>query len=67
MDERLLTTKEVADYLQVNERTVTRYIRNGEIESIKIGGQHRISKQAVLDFLARHTIKPTIKGDQSND
>lgn len=67
MDERLLTTKEVADYLQVNERTVTRYIRNGEIASIKIGGQHRISKQAVEDFIDRHTTKPTIKGDQSND
>lgn len=65
MDERLLTTKEVAEFLNVQERTVTRYIRNGEIASIKIGGQHRISKQAVEDFIDRHTTKP--KGDQSND
>ncbi|RJO94708.1 DNA-binding protein [Exiguobacterium sp. RIT452] len=67
MDERLLTIKEVADYLQVNERTVMRYINSGEITSIKFGGQRRISKQAVEDFINRHTTTPTNKGDQSND
>ena len=39
----ILTLKELAEYLRVNERTVLRMIQNGKIQGAKIGGQWRFN------------------------
>lgn len=39
----ILTLKELADYLRVNERTILRMLRSGQIQGVKIGGQWRFN------------------------
>jgi len=44
----ILTIKQVSEYLQVNERTIYKLAKSGDIPSFKIGGQWRF-KQADID------------------
>lgn len=37
MKDKLLTIKEVANYLRVSERSVLRYIEAGRLHAIKVG------------------------------
>lgn len=48
MIDQILTIKEVADYLKVNERTVYRLATAKKIPAFKVGGSWRI-KQAELE------------------
>ena len=43
-EKEIMTVKQVADYLQMDEHTVYRLARSGEIPSIKISGQWRFMK-----------------------
>ena len=42
MGDQILTVKEVADYLKVNERTVYRMATAKKIPAFKVGGSWRI-------------------------
>jgi excisionase family DNA binding protein len=49
-EERLLTVKEVADVLRVNQETVRRWLRQGRIKGTMMGGDrggYRISEAEV--------------------
>ena len=48
MTDQILTIKEVADYLKVNERTVYRMATAKKIPAFKVGGSWRIT-QAELE------------------
>ena len=39
----ILTLKELADYLKLNDRTVLRMLKNGQIQGTKLGGQWRFN------------------------
>ena len=39
--EKLLTVKDVAEYLQLDEHTIYRMARRGEIPAYKVAGQWR--------------------------
>ncbi len=39
----ILTLKELAEYLRVNERTILRMLKSGQIQGVKIGGQWRFN------------------------
>ena len=42
--EQILTIKQVSDFLQVNERTIYKLAKCGELPSFKVGGQWRFRK-----------------------
>lgn len=46
--DRLMTARQVADYLNVNERTVLKLVSEGSLPGVKIGNQWRFRK-AMLD------------------
>ena len=48
---RLLTTPEVAAYLQVDPNTVYRWCRDGRISAIKIGREWRIDQRDLAEFI----------------
>jgi excisionase family DNA binding protein len=52
-DEKLLTVAQVADQLQVHPETVRVWIRTGELEAMDIGGEYRISRADLNDFIQR--------------
>ncbi|MCZ6741186.1 MAG: helix-turn-helix domain-containing protein [Alphaproteobacteria bacterium] len=54
-DKKLLTPTDVANRLQVTERTVTQWLRRGHLRGFKIGKEWRISPddlQALLEASA---------------
>lgn len=58
--EKLLTVKDVANYLSCAESSVYQWIREGRIEAVKVGSNVRISQDAVKDFLSVYKKKPTL-------
>jgi excisionase family DNA binding protein len=53
--ERMLTVDQVAGRLQVNEQTVRRWLREGELTGTPFGGRAgwRVNEEDLLAFLAR--------------
>lgn len=47
----VLTTRQLAEYLQLSERSVYRLLERGEIPAVKVGGQWRFRKSAVDEWL----------------
>ncbi len=60
-DKKLLTPTDVANSLQVNERTVTQWLRKGHLRGFKIGKEWRISPDDLQAFLEASANKPMDK------
>jgi excisionase family DNA binding protein len=45
--------QQVADHIQVNPETVRNWIRTGELDALDIGGEYRISRADLDDFIQR--------------
>jgi len=51
MEDRLMTIKQVAGYLNVNERTVLKLVQEGAIPGVKVGNQWRFRKAMIDTWL----------------
>ncbi len=58
-DEKLLTPVDVANRLQVNVRTVTQWLRIGQLRGFKIGKEWRISVNDLEALLDASANKPS--------
>lgn len=58
MEERVLTVNQVAERLQVNTQTVRRWLREGELVGIPIGGRTgwRVEERELQAFLDRRRL-----------
>ncbi|WKZ27744.1 MAG: helix-turn-helix domain-containing protein [Candidatus Dojkabacteria bacterium] len=52
-DDTYLTIEEVAEKLKVAYITVYRWVRTGQLKSVKAGKQHRIKQTDLDNFLER--------------
>lgn len=59
--EQYQTVKEIADLLKVNEATVRRWIKDGELRAIDIGKGWRIDPDDLDAFLEGHATRPAAK------
>jgi excisionase family DNA binding protein len=48
---KILTVPQAAEQLQVSERTVYEWLRDGKLPGRKIGKVWRMSEDAIVDFL----------------
>jgi len=48
MDDRLMTPRDVAEMLQLSERTVFQMIGDGKLPAKRYGGRWRLEREAVL-------------------
>lgn len=53
----MYTIDEVSEMLKVNRKTISALIKSGDIKSIKIGSQYRISEQQLQEYLKANTIE----------
>ncbi len=60
-EEKLLTPTDVAERLQLQERTVTRWLRTGYLRGFKLGKEWRISPEDLYSFIEKHANKPLDK------
>jgi excisionase family DNA binding protein len=51
------TVKEIADLLKVHEQTVFRWLREGKLESDKVGNNHRITDEQLNHFIKKPQVK----------
>jgi excisionase family DNA binding protein len=60
---RLLTIRDVADYLQMSEYFVLTEIQMDNLEAVYIGWDWRIEATAVVDYIEeRKTLTPLLSG-----
>jgi excisionase family DNA binding protein len=57
-DAILLTTAQVADRFQIDERTITRWLRDGFLSGYKLGKEWRIASNELESFLHGHANRP---------
>jgi len=67
MKEReILTVKQVAEYLQMNEHTIYRLARSGQIPSIKIVGQWRFKKEIIDKWITDESLERVLQNMKSS-
>ncbi len=52
VDTDIMTLREVAKYLKLNEKTIYEMARRGEIVGFKVGGSWRFKKERIDQWLA---------------
>jgi len=57
-EEKLLTPAQVADRLQIHERTVTRWLRDNYLRGFKLGKEWRIAPTDLSAFMDSHSNQP---------
>jgi excisionase family DNA binding protein len=57
MTERFLTPAQIAERLQVSEKTVTRWLQAGDLKGIKIGRLWRVREEDFEAFLQASSTK----------
>lgn len=55
--ERIMTTKELADYIKLNEKTVIKMALNGKIPGVKIGAQWRFHLDSIDAYVQNDILK----------
>lgn len=65
--EQYRTVREIADLLQVNEVTVRRWIKDGELRAIDIGKGWRIGPDDLDAFLEGHATRPAAGANGGTD
>ena len=63
-EEKLLTSAQVADRLQIHERTVTRWLRDLYLRGFKIGKEWRIAPADLSAFMESHANQPLDSGPE---
>jgi excisionase family DNA binding protein len=59
IDKIYYTVQEIADLLKLHWQSVLTYIKNGDLEAIKLGKGYRISQKALDSFIDLRTTKKT--------
>ncbi len=57
-NDKLLTPVDIAKRLQVNERTVTQWLRKGQLRGFKVGKEWRVSVNDLEALLEASANKP---------
>ena len=57
-EEKLLTPAQVAERLQIHERTVTRWLRDGYLRGFKLGKEWRVSPEDLQLFMESQANQP---------
>ncbi len=57
-NEKLLTPVDIANCFQVNERTVTLWLRKGHLRGFKVGKEWRVSVEDLEAYLEASANKP---------
>jgi len=56
-EKEIMTVKQVAEYLQMDEHTIYKLARSGQIPSIKIAGQWRFKKDVIDRWISEESLE----------
>lgn len=66
-DGKILTIKQVADYLRVTERTIYRLAAGKQIPAFKVGGSWRFSRADIDSWIKRQSMERLEPGHEHDD
>jgi len=66
MDLEVLTIRELADLLKINEKTAYKLAAGGKIPGFKVGGSWRFERQEIANWIKRK-VEEQRKGGKSDD
>jgi len=58
-EKEIMTVKQVSEYLQMDEHTVYKLARSGQIPSLKIAGQWRFKKEIIDQWISKESLERT--------
>ncbi|HAF07119.1 MAG: DNA binding domain protein, excisionase family [candidate division TA06 bacterium 32_111] len=56
-EKEIMTVKQVAEYLQMDEHTIYKLARSGKIPSLKIAGQWRFKKEVIDKWISEQSLE----------
>jgi len=62
----IMTVKQVAEYLQMDEHTIYKLARSGQIPSIKIAGQWRFKKEVIDRWISEESLERVLQNLKSS-
>ena len=60
MEDKLITKKEAAEFLNVSLSTINRYMKDGKIRFIKLGRQVRFNKENLIEDIQQQQGLPAV-------
>lgn len=60
-EKEIMTVKQVAEYLQMDEHTIYKLARSGLIPSVKIAGQWRFKKDVIDKWISEKSLERFMK------
>ncbi|ART78923.1 methylation-associated defense system helix-turn-helix domain-containing protein MAD1 [Oceanisphaera avium] len=66
MSDEVLTIKEVAEYLKVNERTIYRLAASGELPGFRVGNAWRFKKSDLEEWISSQAAQSKGTGNGNN-
>ena len=60
-EKEIMTVKQVSEYLQMDEHTVYKLARTGQIPSLKIAGQWRFKKEMLDKWISEKSLERTLQ------
>jgi excisionase family DNA binding protein len=64
---KYLTAEEIAAELRVDISSVRRWLRSGELASIRVGRQYRVERTVYEAFLKTREVPPRDQSPKAND
>ncbi|MCD6569177.1 MAG: helix-turn-helix domain-containing protein [Deltaproteobacteria bacterium] len=65
-EKEIMTIKQIAEYLQMNEHTIYKLARSGQIPSIKIAGQWRFKKEIIDKWISDESLERALQNMKSS-
>lgn len=62
MGDEILTIREVAELLKINEKTAYRLAAEGKIPGFKVGGSWRFDRQEIFNWIKRQVAQQRGRG-----
>ena len=65
-EKEIMTVKQVAEYLQMDEHTIYKLARSGLIPSLKIAGQWRFKKDVIDKWISEQSLERATQNIKSS-
>jgi excisionase family DNA binding protein len=65
-EKEIMTVKQIAEYLQMDEHTVYKLARSGLIPSLKIAGQWRFKKDVIDKWISEESLQRVLQNMKSS-
>ena len=56
-EKEIMTVKQIAEYLQMDEHTIYKLARTGQIPSLKIAGQWRFKRDVIDKWISEESLE----------